>query len=260
MNILRKVDMKEYIDGFLLGDGCIQIDKRTRKKSARATCGVEHKEFCEYLIKGFSDYSITKTKHKKMKQGFLWAGRSRYTDYLYTQYLRWYPKTNRRRKKQVPKDVFITPTSVLLWYLGDGSVVQPKDHSTIMLRLSTDGFKQAGVELLVRKLRKKGILCHRNNENRIVLNSRGIPAFFNFIGRESPVKCYDYKFNLPIWRFESKRMKEVASELKIDYNRLAYFVKFGKVDCFRLKKNGRPRFLPEHVEQVRELVKCGELC
>ena len=41
---------KEFYDGFLLGDGCVQIDRRMKSKKARATCGLEHEEFCEYLI------------------------------------------------------------------------------------------------------------------------------------------------------------------------------------------------------------------
>ena len=57
----------------------------------------------------------------------------------------------------------------------------------------------------------------------------------------------------------SKRMREVADELNIDYNRLSHFVKIGKVNVFRLSLRGRPRFLPEHVDQVKELIKNGDV-
>jgi hypothetical protein len=138
--------------------------------------------------------------------------------------------------------------------------VQPEDKSTAMLRLSTDGFTVDGTEYLVKKLREKGIQCHRNNENRIMVKARGIPAFFKFIGTKSPISpIYDYKFNLPTWRLESKRMREVADELEVDYHRLSYFVKIGKIETYRLSPKGRPRFLPEHIEKTRELIKSGEL-
>jgi hypothetical protein len=249
---------KEYVDGHLLGDGGINIDKRMKSKKARATCGLEHKEFCEYLIKPFEG-TVKKYKHKKMKQGFFWWGYSKYSAELYEQYLRWYPEQDGKRLKQVPEDVVISPTSVMMWYLGDGSVVHPKDDSSIMLRLSTDGFNPSGVDLLVKKLNDIGIVCHRNNDNRIQIKAKGIPAFFNFIGRKSPVKCYDYKFDLPEWRFESKRMREVADELGVNYNRLSHLVKIGHIETYRLSPNGRPRFLPSHIKICREMIKNGEL-
>lgn len=253
--------MREYVDGFLLGDGGLQIDNRSKQKKARARCGLEHKEFCEYLIGFFKDYeiSVRKQKDHHMKQGFRWDGNTRYKKELYHEFLRWYPEINGKRLKQVPDDVVISPTSVMIWYLGDGSVVHPQDESRIMLRLSTDGFEQSGVDLLVDILKDRGIKCHRNNDNRIQIKARGIPAFFQYIGRESPIKCYDYKFNLPIWRFESKRMREVSDNFDIDYHRLCYFVKTGKINTFRLSEKGRPRFLPKHIKKVEELIKAGEL-
>jgi len=144
-----------------------------------------------------------------------------------------------------------------MWYLGDGSLVKGKD--TVMLRLSTDGFAPDRVKFLSKRLRDKGIACHRNNDNRIMINAKGIPAFFDFIGRKSPVKCYDYKFELPEWRFTSKRLREVADELSVSYNRLSHLVKSGRLGCYRASEKGRPRMLPEHIERAKELIKTGEL-
>lgn len=250
---------KEFWDGFLLGDGGLSFDRRSKSKTARASCGLEHKEFCEYLIKPF-DGSVKKYKDHHMKQGFRFEGRTKYSKEIYAQYLRWYPeRSDGKRLKQVPDNVVISPTSVMMWYLGDGSVVHPQDDSRVMLRISTDGFKREGVELLVDKLNKIGIKCHRNNENRVQIKARGIPAFFQYIGRISPVSCYDYKFDLPLWRFESKRMREVSEELDVDYNRLSHLVKIGKIGCFRLSDKGRPRFLSKHIKKAEELIKAGEL-
>lgn len=251
---------KEHVDGFLLGDGSVGIDKRMKSKKARAKCGLEYEEFSRYLISFFDEISINKYKDKKMKQGFHWEGRTRYSKEWYEQYLRWYPEgQDGKRLKQVPDDVVISPTSVMMWYLGDGSVVHPQDDSTVMLRISTDGFKREGVELLVKKLNDIGIVCHRNNENRVQIKARGIPYFFDYIGRTSPVKCYDYKFALPTWRFESMRMSEVARQLGVNYNRLAHLVKIGKIPAYRLSSKGRPRFMLSHIKRAEELIKAGEL-
>jgi hypothetical protein len=253
---------REYIDGFLLGDGCLSIDKRMTSKKARATCTLEYEEFCEYSMKFFTNYGsiVSKYNDSHMKQGFGFFGRTKYSESLYQEYLRWYPENpNGKREKQVPADVIITPLSVMIWYLGDGSIINHNNWQSMKVRLSTDSFKREGVQLLVDKMNNIGILCHIDFDQRIQIKARGIPAFFDFIGRTSPVKCYDYKFNLPTWRFESKRMKDVANELKIDYNRLCYFVKIGRINCYRLSEKGRPRFLPEQIEDVKKLIGLGVL-
>ncbi len=255
-------DMIEFIDGFLLGDGGINFDKRSiNNLIARFRCGVEYEEFCSYLMEPFKKLSSSVKKHKakSMKQGFMFSGSTSNHPDIYKQYLRWYPENkNGQRIKQPPEDVRITKNSVLMWYLGDGSVVVK--NNTIATRLSTDGFSKVKVEMLVDKLQQIGIKCYRNNENRIRINSRGIPAFYNLIGEKSPIKCYNYKFDkIPFWRFESKRMKEVAEELDINYQKLAYMVKIGKIPCFRLSEKGRPRFLPNHIVKIKKMVESGKL-
>ena len=114
--------------------------------------------------------------------------------------------------------------------------------------------------MLVEKLNKLGILCIKTKENRIRIKAKGIPAFFDFIGHKSPIKCYNYKWDrVPWFRFESKRMSQVAEELKVDYGRLSYFVKCKKIPCYRITPKGRPRFLPDHITIAKKLISKGEL-
>lgn len=251
----------EAIDGFLLGDGGIR--QNTHETAGKLRCGVEYLEFCAYQMSMFSVYQgiWTKVNDPSMNQGFRWDGRTTFHPDLYQQYLRWYPfvESKGKRDKQPPDDVRLTPTSVMLWYLGDGSLIIDEKANTVMLRISTDSFLPERVEFLADKLCDKGIACHRNNDNRIMVDAKGIPAFFNFIGSESPIKCYDYKFKLPEWRLSSKRMSEVAQELGVDYQRLAHLVKVGRVPCHRVTEKGKPRFLPEHIEACRAFIATGEL-
>jgi len=255
-------NMIEMLDGFLLGDGGIGFNRNNPNNHvARLRCGVQYEEFCKYLMEPFQSLGIRVKKgySDRMTQGFMFSGSTHFHPDIYKQYVRWYPQTNAKyRTKQPPKDVKITPESVMMWYLGDGSCMIGKQ--TIVVRLSTDGFTPDRNELLVEKLKNKGIACHRNYFNRIFIEAKGIPAFFNFIGRKSPIECYDYKFNkIPFWRFESKRMKEVSDELNINYGRLSHLVKKNKIPCFRLSPKGRPRFLPKHIKIVKKLIKSGEL-
>jgi len=247
----------ECIDGFLLGDGHIDLSSSKQTLVARLTCGLAYQEFCEYLMSFFSNYnsSCTPYKDKKMSSGIQWQGRTSFHPDLYIQHKRWYPQD---KKKQPPQDVRLTPTSVLLWYLGDGSQVQ--SGNSISVRLSTDGFSPKNNEFLVKQLNELGISCHRNNDNRIYIEAKGIPDFFNFIGKESPIECYSYKFDLPEWRFASKRMREVAEELKIDYNKLSYWVKTNKIPCFRTDPKGKPRFLTEHIQEIKQFIASHEDC
>ena len=133
-----------------------------------------------------------------------------------------------------------------------------KVGNSICIRLSTDSFLPEKVGFLCEKLREKGIMCRRKNENRIYIEAKGIPLFFSFIGNKSPIKCYDYKFDIDEWRFSAKRMKDVSDELNIDYSHLSYLVKIGKIECYRASKNGKPRFLPENIEKLKNYIK-GEM-
>ena len=36
-------------------------------------------------------------------------------------------------------------------------------------------------------------------------------------------------------------------------------VKINKISCYRASEKGRPRFLPEHIQEVKKMVKSGEL-
>ena len=250
----------EAIDGFLLGDG--SINQNNAKTAARCTCGVEYQEFCAYMMSFFKDYQAIWARYNdpRMKQGFIWTGMTSFHPDIQKQYQRWYPFVESKGKndKQPPDDVRITPLSVMLWYLGDGTLIDDEKNNTFMMRLSTDSFLPERIELLVSKLQEKGIACHRSKDNRIIIEVKGQGPLLEYIGGKSPIGCYDYKFRLPKWRF-SKRMMEVAEELKLDYNRLSYMVKIGKIPCYRASENGKPRFLPEHIEACKKAMESGDL-
>ncbi len=255
-------NMLEWVDGFLLGDGGINYNwRKGTSRVARFSCGLEYEEFANYLMKPFLSLGakVKKCQSEAMKQGFAFSGRTRHHPDIYKQYIRWYPEVKSgNRGKQPPNDVKITRHSVQSWYLGDGSL--SVTSTTIGAKLATDGFTKEKNQMLVDKLRAIGIDCYRNNDNRIIISTKGIPAFFNFIGLVSPISCYNYKFDrVPEFRMTSKRMKDVSSELNIDYNRLSYFVKIGRIQPYRISKKGKPRFLPEHVRQVKKMIKSGEL-
>jgi hypothetical protein len=252
--------MLEAIDGFVLGDG--GINPNAKKTAARLKCHVEYQDFCAYMMSFFNPYQATWGKYSQtsMKQGFVWTGMTSFHPDIYQQYLRWYPFVESRGKndKQPPDDVRITPLSVLIWYLGDGTLIDDEKNNTFIMRLSTDSFIPERVDFLASKLMEKGIACHRNNDNRILIEVKGQAPFLEYIGGKSPISCYDYKFRLPEWRL-SKFMLDVSKELGVKYNRLAYLVKIGRISCYRSSPTGTPRFRPEHIEACKKAMESGDL-
>ena len=63
---------------------------------------------------------------------------------------RWYPAD----VKVVPSDVLLTPLTCFHWFIGDGS-----NHGGSGLRLHTEGFSMADVEMLVELMRAVGLLA-----------------------------------------------------------------------------------------------------
>jgi len=213
------------------------------------------------MLSGLKTYTTVDTKYCPPSQSVnsaaygsnckgTWGFCTRFHPDLYTICSRWYTVN---RKKIVPKDVRITRQSVLLWYLGDGTLINKNNTCTI--RLSTDSFDKSEIEdILIPGLRVHNIDSIRNSENRIKLTTASIPQFFNLIGKTSPIECYSYKFSPPEWRFEAKRMSQVCKEFNLNYNKLSYYVKLGKVPCYRASEKGRPRFLNEHIEVIKQLI------
>ena len=132
-----------------------------------------------------------KSKQSKSKYITTVYGRSRSHPDLVKQRNRWY----KHNIKIVPKDVNITPKGLMLWYLGDGCL-----HNRTNVVLCTDSFSEEEVGYLVDKLILLGIPCgirHHCKTPRISILQKGIRPFFSYMGWKSPIKCYDYKFNIP---------------------------------------------------------------
>ncbi len=178
----------DFIDGFLLGDGHIS------KHNCHMSWSLKHQEFSEFIENRLSQYlpksSRRFVKDARFKNGgsLSTKGNTKCHPDFKLQRNRWYPEG----KKIIPRDVSLSPESVLIWYLGDGL---SNKYSTI---LCTDSFSENEVEFLIKKMKKLGLLCYRRNcknHPRIVISSSGTKLFFDYIGWTSPVKCYDYKFN-----------------------------------------------------------------
>jgi hypothetical protein len=55
---------------------------------------------------------------------------------------KWYRKVNGKILKVIPRDLKLTPTTLLFWYLGDGSLVRRKNDKNRVpfIVLATNNF------------------------------------------------------------------------------------------------------------------------
>jgi len=181
----------EWINGELLGDGCLQSRSPW---SARFTYSSKHKEYIEYIRDTLKYFGI-KQAGKIYK---IYHKERNYYDYRYESrcYIellsirkQWYPKG----KKIVPKDIKLTPITCRQWYIGDGYLIYQKKHKT-RIRLATCGFLISNVNYLIRKLKELDFKIARQPHSNIIgISSYSTKNFLDYIGR-CPVKCYQYKW------------------------------------------------------------------
>jgi transposase len=167
----------EILNGLLLSD--FHIEKGAFQ--ARLSFGFKYKEFSEYCIKKLNCFQWSELKQDK-KTGAWHAKTAFYKDLFILKTL-WYNK-----KKRVPKDLKITPLTLLFWYLGDGQKV---DYGAL---LCSESFCRKDNIRLSRQLDQLQIKNKVTPNNRIrICGKEGFLALMNTIG-ECPIKCYTYKF------------------------------------------------------------------
>ena len=108
----------EWIDGELLGDGCLITRSRY---SAEFYYGSKHIEYIQYVsntLKSFGIKQVGRIRkyHHKNLNCFSYG----YCSKSYVELLpireQWYPNG----KKIIPKAIKLTPLTVRQWYIGDG--------------------------------------------------------------------------------------------------------------------------------------------
>jgi len=220
----------EWIDGFLLGDGSASYTKGTHK-SARFSIGSSEEEWASYAMSGLNKYNPSKAssvgwkfRPEKPSRPTFSSATKMHPD-ISLQAKRWYPNG----KKIVPLDVRITPISIMLWYLGDGSAGTRGIATN--LSLATCSFTpEENNNILIPKLAKISIRCtYGKQKNDIIVCSDSIKTFFDTIGHKSPISCYDYKFVVPKWLF-LKTLKMIIPS-KRERWRALYYLKKGIIAC-----------------------------
>lgn len=175
-------NLVEFIEGLLLGDGCIVPG--SPHKSARYSHGDSYEGYIKWLKGKLGEFGM-EGKLNYMEDGDTWLYRSKCYVELLELREKWYPDG----EKKIPEDMVITPTKLFNWYIGDGTP-----------------YEKRGFEIITSKLRGsleriKDQLANRGIEVTIVSHGLYVPkdsrsSFLNYVfssDLDIP-SCYKYKF------------------------------------------------------------------
>ena len=176
----------------MLSDGCITKTKKGVNYYYTHSCKFE--QYIDFLT---DEYSFNVRKSKYNRNGGIIKGkmikscesfelRTKVSSSFTKIRNLWYPKG----KKVVPKNLLLTPDTVLHWYLGDGNL----DNSNGIF-LCTDSFFLSDLDFLINLFKEIGILAKKIiKKNRILIPNRYVYEFLNYIGF-SPIPCFNYKWD-----------------------------------------------------------------
>jgi len=192
-------ELRELLDGLLLGDGSLYVNKKHKKPTPCYQHSDNNKEYLLYIKSRFEKYNLLLsgksedqiyTRYRWNKYSYSFKTRNNIILKPYRD--RWYPEG----KKIVPLDLVFSPITVLHWFIGDGTV-QKTAYST-RIQIATHSFSSEENELLSLKLNDIGIKSivktHIRAGNYLAIRQRSCLDFLDYMD-ECPVNCYRYKWD-----------------------------------------------------------------
>lgn len=199
--------LSELINGTLLGDATVRVDKN---KYYYYSLNAKDKNFLKWFGKLFLKFNIptyivlNNAISKVFALGFYINARQ--DSNLSALRNKWYTKQNGKTQKSIPKDLELTPMTLLHWYLGDGCLVRRKEDENRIptIVLATNCFSKEDISFLIQKLKELNLNFYpveytsgfTGNKCGYCLYSKvqdGTPfRFFKFIGLECPKEISDF--------------------------------------------------------------------
>lgn len=202
----------QYIDGLMLGDGCIPKRKWGNTAYYTQAFAYRYLEWAQKIQSDFRGFGIdtkltllhkkaNKFKNKEYKQWNLHTrGDANHTIFPMLRE-RWYngrmiESGNRIIEvKTVPLNIDLSPPQTLgNWYMGDGTYINGKKSNTCHSNLCTRGFTHQEISRLCHKLNKTLLIYTRiDTLNCIRMNVADSRMFLDYI-KDYKVNCFAYKW------------------------------------------------------------------
>ncbi len=137
---------KQVLVGYLLGDGHIETWKNSQVARLRVEQSLKQRVFVDWLFEIFKDFIRTGPTVKKTKVYFSTLTSKQFFLYKQLFYL--------NGKKIIPNDIenLLTPISLAVWFMGDGSVKSKECNGRI---INTHGFNENEIIKLCQILTRK---------------------------------------------------------------------------------------------------------
>jgi hypothetical protein len=257
---LMTKDFQYILDGLNIGDGTIEPNHNT--KVARLGFASIYEEFINYVNNLMKTYNPPPPKFSGKDRSDIKKGKGAWYNYtkfhpdIYKQYQRWSPNGI----KDVPADIELTPITVLLWYLGDGSLSSRRESNSRTCYFSTNSFSREAIEnILVPKLLEIGVKTKRiTDDNRLYIATESIVTLLNYMGGKSPVRCYDYKFDIEEWRLWTP-LADVAKMVGLAQDRLQYYCRINRVSYSKSPRKGKRLFTENQIALLKEQIATGKI-
>lgn len=153
-------ELFDILNGTLLGDSCIPFNNYKYKKYFDYKITARDQKFLfwfDKLLKTFKINNSWITKDSRTNFSlYFYINNCPYPELMKLRE-NWYKeRLGKSAQKVVPRELQLTPTVLLHWYLGDGSLIRRKNdfNRVPYVVLATNTFSKNDIELLIRKLKE----------------------------------------------------------------------------------------------------------
>lgn len=180
--------LRDFLNGLLLGDGSIQNNSRG---TAYYRHGDNYKEYLIWLKEQLELLGLSCNKIYKYEYNSIFHFYSQRAKELEDLYHEWYPNN----KKRIPSDLTITPTILKNWFIGDGSCYELSNHNTFQLIIHCL-FDPNGKSRMVDQINQGTPIKAHNIKRGIYFPVDSHEDFFNYILQDEKTipPGYEYKF------------------------------------------------------------------
>lgn len=169
---------KQVLTGYLLGDGHIETWKNSQVARLKVEQGLMQKEFVDWLFEVFGEFVKTPPRFKPKSVYFNTLSSSEFYLFYRMFYL--------NGRKIIPNDLklLLTPISLAIWFMGDGSVKSKETNGRI---INTHAFTEVEISktcfLLKEKFSLQASIRRQKDGLQIYISAKSAVIFNNLIAK-----------------------------------------------------------------------------